>query len=613
MKKKPMMMMLCLATASMMAGCGAAQTAQTETQTPAETAQADTTTETEETAPAETTEAEETIASGVIYTNALFYTEDADAPEAEAMAVKDDKIVYIGAADSEELKAMEADGFEVVNLGGAFVTPNLIDAHTHPYTVGKTNWYTDFPDDVETYDDILNYIQAYCEEHPASEQPFIYFEYYPSDLFDSNGPRKEWLDEIVPDRPILVEDFSDHACWVNSKFLELLDLESAGPDADLSNFVTDENGEYTGWILEGEWTGYVSNMYDALGWAPNEDPTEEVMGYLLNDLKRWGSTAVEDGFIEDEGQLVTLKAMDEAGTLNMYYDGMVPLHNYDSIEEAIEAVKYYDATYHTNHIKVDTIKVFYDGTNELGDAALIDGWIDDPSKTGYILSDTEGTYEMIKACNENGVDIHFHMVGDLAFRQVMDATEMLVKEVGALDIQVEVCHCEYVDPSDYTRPAELGVIVNWTPHWSGGYFGEASLRYLGEERYNNMYQFNPMIESGAIVTFGSDVYSMEEENRANPYFGMQTAMTRIDIEYPLESNGGFRESEAAKLSLEKLLKGYTINAAIQLRIDDITGSLEVGKYANFNIYDENLFDVDEVAFKDVMPRAVYFEGQLISE
>ena len=105
---------------------------------------------------------------------------------------------------------------------------------------------------------------------------------------------------------------------------------------------------------------------------------------------------------------------------------------------------------------------------------------------------------------------------------------------------------------------------------------------------------------------------MDEEYRANPYFGMQTAMTRVDIDAPLESNGGVRLPLSAKLSLKDLLKGYTINAAKQLRIDDVTGSIEVGKRANFNIYGENLFNVNPFEFKDVMPEAVVFEGKLIS-
>ncbi len=175
-----------------------------------------------------------------------------------------------------------------------------------------------------------------------------------------------------------------------------------------------------------------------------------------------------------------------------------------------------------------------------------------------------------------------------------------------------MCHCEYINPADRLRPAELGIIVNWTPQWSGGYFGEAAREYLGDERFDDMYQFNPTIDSGAIVTFGSDIYSWSEEYRANPYFGMQTAMTRVDIDFPLESNNGVRLPESAKLSLEDLLKGYTINAAKQLRIDDVTGSIEVGKRANFNIYSENLFEIDPFEFKDVMPETVVFEGNVIS-
>ena len=133
---------------------------------------------------------------------------------------------------------------------------------------------------------------------------------------------------------------------------------------------------------------------------------------------------------------------------------------------------------------------------------------------------------------------------------------------------------------------------------------------MGQERYNDMYQFNPLIENGTIVTFGSDIYSMYEEHRGNPYFGMQTAMTRIDPE-GVYGEDVMREKESSKLSLEDLLKGYTRNAAIQMRIDDRTGSLEVGKNANFNVYDENLFDVDQNEFMNILPSEVYFEGNKI--
>jgi hypothetical protein len=545
-----------------------------------------------------------------LYVNASFYTEDENNPWAEMMAVKEGKIIYIGEQSDETIDSLSDENTQTIDLENAFVTPNLIDGHTHPATVGMTDWHVQMPD-YDNVEDILAYISDYLEEHDKEEAPYVYFEYYPSNLFGAAGPDKALLDEICDDRPILVRDFSDHASWVNSKFLELLDLDEAALEND--EFVKDENGELTGWIKEFTYQNYLPNMYEAIGYTPPEEPTIEVMSILLDDLKSWGTTAVFDAYIEDEEQVKSVHDMDEQGILNMYYDLSVCLNDYEELDDVIEEIKTYDEKYGTDHVKVDTVKIFYDGTNELGDSALVDGLESDPDDHGYLMMDLEQTIDTIRRCNEAGIDVHFHMVGDLAFRQVCDATEALIDELGELDIQVEVCHCEYVNPEDVARPAELGIFVNWTPHWSGGYFGDAALEYLGQERYDNMYQFNPIIEAGALVTFGSDVYSMSEENRANPYFGMQTAMTRIDIEYPLDTDGGMRQKEEAKLSLENLLKGYTINAAKQLRIDDRTGSLETGKYANFNVYEENLFDVDEEQFQYVVPVQVYFEGNLIAE
>ena len=548
----------------------------------------------------------------VIYTNALFYTENEDDLEAEVLAVKDGKIIYVGDNDEDKIKSLTSSDTEVIDLDGSFVTPGLLDAHSHPGMVSTTAWYVDIPDDCVTVDTILDYVKSYCEENSKEDYPFVYFEYYPSNLFDEEGPKKELIDEVVDDRAILIEDFSDHACWVNSKFLEEIGIYEDGvlQAEDEEFFIKDKNGDFTGWIKEGVWKTYISNLYEATNYYPPEEVTEETITPVLDDFTSWGVTGIMDAYTLSEDHVKTISDLDKAGKLNQYYELSYVMDTPEDLEDCLSTIHYLNDTYQTDHVKVDTLKIFYDGTNELGDAALIDGWITDESQTGYIMMDTEETKNVIQRCNEEGIDVHFHMVGDLAFRQVCDATEELKNEIGELDIQVEVCHCEYVDPDDYDRPAELGIIVNWTPQWSGGYFGDGSKQYLGEERYNRMYQFNPMIESGAIVTFGSDIYSMYEEERGNPYFGMQIGMTRVDIWDGVYD--GERESDDAKLSLEDLLKGYTINAAIQMRIDDVAGSLEVGKSANFNIYSENLFDVDVNEFKDVLPTAVFFEGNLVS-
>lgn len=605
--KKKKIVSLLVISAMIVGTCGCSNTVKEETQV--DEAEV-------ETRLANNTEQEEVKldnpnAADYVYQNGLVYTEDSEKLWASAFAIKDNKFIYVGDDNTEELKNLIGETTIVTDLQGKMVTPNLIDAHTHPGTVAMTKWCTSI--DGQDKETLLAQIAEGCEEN---KDPYIFFKCYPSDLFGEAGPRKEWLDEIEPDRPIAISDFNDHSLWVNSKWYEVYGAND--PDVipkKIEGFRKDANG-YTGLIEELGWMDYMDEFYETLGWRPPIDASEEVMSWVPDDLKLWGVTGVFDGYIESDDQAESIYNLDQAGKLNMYYDMSVKMSDYADLEDTIARIKSLNTQYKTDHVKIDTIKIFYDGTNELGTSALVDGTIPDPNNHGYLFMDKEQTKETIRRANEEGIDVHFHMVGDLAFRQVCDAVEELQNEIGQLSSQVEFCHCEYINPADRERPAKLGIIVNWTPHWTGGYFGEAALTYLGEERYNDMYYFNPLIESGAIVTFGSDIYSWDEEYRANPYFGMQIAMTRIDIDYPLEDEDGnikARESDYAKFSLEDLLKGYTINAAIALRIDDITGSIEVGKYANFNIYSQNLFDVEVEEFKDVLPETVIFEGKELNK
>ena len=228
------------------------------------------------------------------------------------------------------------------------------------------------------------------------------------------------------------------------------------------------------------------------------------------------------------------------------------------------------------------------------------------------MSEKELTKTLLRL-NEEGFDIQIHLVGDRAFRVACNATEAAQKEAGDdWKIQVELLHNELVAESDQVRPAELGILINWSPHWTGGYFGLEAINYLGEERFNTMYDFTKMIETGASVNYGSDVVTGYEFHRANPFFGMQCAVTRIDPEFPLDVEGHMRPVEASKLTVPQLIDGYTLQAAKELRLDDSTGSLEAGKKANLCVLDQNVFEEKENKIKDVKPTLVMFEGKVVS-
>ena len=164
------------------------------------------------------------------------------------------------------------------------------------------------------------------------------------------------------------------------------------------------------------------------------------------------------------------------------------------------------------------------------------------------------------------------------------------------------------------RPAARGIVVNWTTHWSGGYFGKGSRAHLGDERWTRMYSFTEMARSGAVLAFSSDVVTSYELHRARPLLGMQIAHTRVDPEFPLDPDlypGSVRPEASECLPLDLLLHGYTINGARQLRLDDRTGSLEVGKLANLVVLAQDPLHVDAQEVGEVGIDAVVFEGEVV--
>ena len=164
------------------------------------------------------------------------------------------------------------------------------------------------------------------------------------------------------------------------------------------------------------------------------------------------------------------------------------------------------------------------------------------------------------------------------------------------------------------RPAELGIIINWSCHWAGGYFGEVAIDYLGQERWNTMYDFTKMLETGATVTYSSDVIGMCEEQRGNPWFGMEISATRVDLEDPLDPEkypGSVRPPLSARLTPEQLVDGYTRTGAIPFRMEDVMGTIEEGKYANLIVLDKNLFEIPLTEIHTIDPQTVIFEGKII--
>ncbi|MDR3295178.1 MAG: amidohydrolase family protein [Clostridiales Family XIII bacterium] len=554
-----------------------------------------------------------------ILKNAIVFTSDDTQLYADTLAVKGDRLAYVGKYGA--LPAGLRDGAREYDMGGRMITPGFCDSHTHPGMVSQSAWHIRLPW-TDSLEELLRFVRDYAEKHPKEELPFLYFEYYPTHLFGTKGPRKEILDAAVSDRPCLMQDFGEHQHWVNSKMLACMEVTKDTPDPvpGLEMFVRDENGEPTGHVLEFAWIRFSETLFRNIGWEPPMTMTPEIMERFFAFLPEHGVTAVGEGILEGEAQMASMAELEKQGKLYCYYDGVVRFWGMEDLPEKIAFLREMQEKYSSRHLKLNTMKLFLDGTNESGNSALLTPHLNDATGTnfGEIKMDAAELANCFFLCNREGLDLHIHMVGDRAFRVGCDAVEEAQKRAQAAGVpwacQPVFAHCELISPDDTSRPASLGITVNSSCHWSGGYFGEEAMNYFSRRKWESMYDFGPLVESGALVCFSSDVTTFYELHRAHPLFGMQVAHTRIDPEFPLDEDrypGSMRPRAEARLPRDVLLKGYTINSAKQMRRAEEMGSLTAGKIANLCVLSDNYFEVDSDKIKDIRFDAVVLDGDLV--
>jgi predicted amidohydrolase YtcJ len=558
-----------------------------------------------------------------ILKDARVYTGNDDQPRASVVAIRDKEIVSVGEVGDGSWQDLVGVGTNVVDLDGRTIIPGLVDSHTHPELVALSSWHISLPpiDDLNT---ILDFLRGYAADHPVRDVPFIYAEYYPSDMdWGPDGPTAAAIDSAVSDRPVLLQDFSDHASTVNSKMLELMGVDEhtpmqVDPDDPAPRFVRGPDGvSPTGWVREEAWSRFADTMYDAIGWRPPEEVTPESLEGYTSFLSSRGVVALLDA-MTTRSTLASAATLDAQGKLNLHLHGARVFSSLANLDASIADVRAWQAEFRGPHVTVDTLKLFLDGTNEFGTGAVLEPLITNGDDHGLLRMNEDDLTTAMQRLDAEGLDLHIHVVGDRGFRTALNAVDRARENRrDAWRIQVTLAHDELIDPSDMPRVAGLGVVLNWSPHWSGGMFGVAAAEHLGWDRFNRMYQFNPVISSGGTVTYGSDVVTQYEAKRADPFFGIQVGHTRVDPQYPMQPGPGtvegtqIREPMSARLSLEDLLHGYTLNGAVQLRLADQIGSIEVGKSANLVVLDVDLFEVSADEIQNVEPVAVLFEGRLV--
>lgn len=543
-------------------------------------------------------------ADTTLWTNARIYTADPQQPWAESLAVRDGLIVAIGSRAA--VNATIGRPTIQHDLGGRLVLPGLIDAHAHPGYIAMFNDLLELPEASDREQQLAD-IATLIESHP--DKAVVHAIGWDNRWFGTRGPHRRDLDALEAERPVILWDVTLHNIWVNSPALEAAGIDESviDPLPGVSYYQRDENGALTGYITETAATAF-SN-----GFRRFDATAEQVLQEYLAYLASVGVTSLFDAgnFGADEAVYAAVSRLDQTGHLPQRYFGAYTLFLRSQLPEAVERLVSLGVRFNSERVQIDTLKIYLDGVVESRTAHLLEDYDDTPGNRGGSLLTKDELVSLMVQLDARGLNLHIHALGDQAVRRSLDAVESARTQLGrVLNSRIALTHLQVVDPADWPRFAELGVIAQFTPAWHGYddlVYGEA----LGN-RVARSYPAEPILAEGAVVTFSSDVYFPSEwhDGSASPFTGIQVGHRR---QYREDTPDGPRSRAVRnKLTREALVDGYTRSAAWQLGQEAAIGTLAVGQRADFLVLDDDLFAMDSARIHTVTPAQVVIDGQTVS-
>lgn len=531
----------------------------------------------------------------IVFRNGSIYTVDVNRSWANAVAISGGRIIYVGS--DEGAAELIGPSTEVVDLDRRMMLPGFQDVHIHPIGGGIEALACNL-NGLATLDDYLARIETCARENP--DKQWIEGGGWSMAVFGpgANASRK-LLDEIVPDRPVMLTSADGHSAWVNSKALEIAGITAETPDPD--DGVIDRepgSGEPLGSLQEGA-------MYLVRKHAPAADLETRTAGlkFAIEMLNDYGITSIQDANVDEE-DLKAYRALDDRGELSLRVVASLWWERASGVEQ-IDRFRTLREQYTKGRVRATTVKIMQDGVMENFTAALLDPYIGQGGNKGIPMVEPEALKTAVTALDAAGFQVHFHAIGDGAIRQALDAIEAALDKNGNLGHRHHISHLELIDPADIPRFRKLRAVANFQPLWAfaDSYITDLTVPFIGPERSRWLYPIASVHESGGMIAFGSD-WSV---STANPFDEMETAITRMGSAG--ETNEPFIPDE--RIDLPLALAAFTINAAYVNTNEDNTGSIEVGKYADLIVLDQNLFDVDPEAISETGVLLTMIEGQVV--
>jgi len=501
----------------------------------------------------------------ILITNAKVFTADNQQPSAEAIAIKNNRIVFVGSNTNAE--SFRGSDTRVIDAYRRTVMPGFNDSHFHLLQGAKELKFAQLQE-VRSLEMLRKELVSYSESNKGQWVAGIGLVY--GVLSNGESITRHHLDEIIPDRPVILVAYDGHTSWANTEALRRAGLLNGRELGEFDKVVMGDDGMATGELLE--CAGLIVEKFIP---PIAEDESLDLLARATKMAAGYGLTSVHNmnGDIKD---LRVYQKLEEHGELSVRV--YVPFHVFPKMKPDVlsEAVALGNAS--TSKVRGGLVKFFIDGVIETYTGLLLDDYEGKPGNRGTAQFESEHFTELALEADKHGLQIAVHCTGDGAVQRVLDSYEIVRKQNGPRDSRHRIEHIELVGDTDVPRFAELGVIAAMQPTHSPLEVDSIDPwpARVGPKRYRRSFAWQTLRDSGAKLAFGSDwtVASM------NPMTGIYAALNRVPWQ-----DGDPDQSQ----TLEETLLGYTRDSAYAEHREHEKGILKEGYLADVVMLSEDIF------------------------
>ena len=541
------------------------------------------------------------VGSDLVIMNAKVFTSNASNPWAQAVAVNEGRIAYVG--DDSGVRAYVGSKTHVVDANGNMLTPGFIDNHCHVLWIGALQaLMTKELYKATSVDEIRTSVQKYADNH--LDHAIVMgvgwkYEYIPGGM-----PDKDIGDSIISDRPMLLMSYGGNSGWLNSMAVEQLEKRNATAFNHLAPAV-DSDGNYTGVLLH-------FHAFNPLDFYSIEELGTNIKRKMFDEITRilsdglsYGVTGYNDVQIYKSFIPMLLEFREQGGLDNVrargsYYVGSHSLEDEEGLKTSLTYWKSLYTDESDAHLVLgDSVKLYIEGVFDSHTCLLLNPYSDEPNNYGEAVWTQEDFNKVVQIIDGMGIQCCTHASGDGGIRRVINAYENAIKINGYRDARHRLDHCDLPEPTqDQPRMVQLGIYAAMQPNH---FFGNSNAEtLLGFDRMQRFEPWGSLEKLGINLSFGSDWAA----GLLNPIYGLFLATQRLN--YKFEDNWGPGE----KILIENAMRHYTIDSANALRLGKEIGSIEVGKYGDFALFNIDLRTIASDWF--IIEHLIHVEGMEVT-